>query len=147
MFKSATSTSAIDTSKIIVSFTYSLNYGFYQLLPQFKIPSFILGAGSTKNSKHTIRLFLKNAYICFMKAKINITIEERLLQKIKVYAQKRKISVSGIVEDYFETLLLPVHKKKNILDMVAQLNPDPKVVQESYNKEPFYEDQRKKYGF
>ncbi len=82
-----------------------------------------------------------------MKTRLNITIEQNLLDNIKVYAEKKRVSVSQLIENYFETVIHVSGKRKTILDMVDKLNPDPKVVEESSRKESFYEAQSEKYGF
>ena len=82
-----------------------------------------------------------------MKARLNITIEQQLLNKVKVYALRNQISVSSLIEDYLETIVHMSSKRKNLLDMVDKLHPDPKMVAESSHKEAFYEQQKEKYGF
>ncbi|WP_133551869.1 DUF6364 family protein [Algoriphagus boseongensis] len=42
-----------------------------------------------------------------MKKKLNITIEEKLLDKIKAYAESQERSVSDLVQEHFESLLKP----------------------------------------
>ena len=41
-----------------------------------------------------------------MKTKINLTIENETLRKIKLYALEHQVSVSSLVEDYFEKLTI-----------------------------------------
>ena len=63
-----------------------------------------------------------------MKSRLNLTIDESLLAKVKGHATVRKTSVSELVENYFEQLTKQVGRK-NILEMVDQLpkhNIDPK---------------------
>lgn len=55
-----------------------------------------------------------------MKAKLNITIEENLLQSVKAYSDKYKISISSIVEDYFAKITKQ-GKRKNIIEIVKKL--------------------------
>jgi len=81
-----------------------------------------------------------------MKTRFNITIEQNLLEKVKIYAVKRQVSVSSLIEDYFKSIVHGASKRRNLLDMVDNLHPDPKVVAESNNKEAFYENQKRKYG-
>ena len=47
-----------------------------------------------------------------MTTKLNLTIEEKTAKRIKAYAQKRKISVSKIAEEYFDSLLKKSHNNK-----------------------------------
>lgn len=82
-----------------------------------------------------------------MKTRLNITIEQNVLEKVKVYAIKKQISVSKLIEDYFESIIKANSKRKPLLDMVDKLDPDPSIVAESYNKESFYENKKSKYGF
>lgn len=82
-----------------------------------------------------------------MKTRLNITVEQNLLEKVKVYAIHKQISVSSLIESYFETIVKTSSKRKNLLDMVDKLEPDAEVVAQSYKKEFFYEDQKAKYGF
>ena len=80
-----------------------------------------------------------------MKARVNLTIEESVLHDTKLYAEKKGISVSEIVEDYLKVVTKPV-KRKTIIDMVEELSPtniDPK----ADLKELYYQEQAKKYGF
>ena len=74
-----------------------------------------------------------------MKTKVNLTIEESVLHNTKLYAEKKGISVSEIVEDYLKIVTRPV-KRKSIIDMVEELGPsniDPKVdLKELYYQDP-----------
>jgi len=40
-----------------------------------------------------------------MTTKLNLTIEEKVAKQIKLYAEKKNVSVSKIVEDYFKKLI------------------------------------------
>jgi hypothetical protein len=55
-----------------------------------------------------------------MKSRVNLTIDEALLDKVKGYAAQRHTSVSELVETYFEHLTKPAGRK-NILKLVDQL--------------------------
>jgi hypothetical protein len=55
-----------------------------------------------------------------MKSRVNLTIDEALLNKVKGYAAQQHTSVSELVENYFEHLTKPVNKR-NILKMVKRL--------------------------
>ena len=55
-----------------------------------------------------------------MKARLNITIDEGLLRRVKTHAQKQKKTVSQLVEDYFRTLT-KTPPKKSFLQLVDEL--------------------------
>jgi len=80
-----------------------------------------------------------------MKARLNLTIDETLLARIKAYSEDKKISISELVEQYFYHISKPI-KHQNIIDMVEKLNP-PKLDVNLDLKKEFYEDQANKYGF
>ena len=46
-----------------------------------------------------------------MSTKLNLTLKESTVRRIKIYAEKHKVSVSRIAEEYFEKLTQP--KKHN----------------------------------
>lgn len=82
-----------------------------------------------------------------MKARLNLTIEEDLLSKIKIYAAEKRVSVSELVEQYFTSIAKPA-KKSNLIDLVKSL---PKV-DLGYDddvdlKKQYYEERASKYGF
>ncbi len=84
-------------------------------------------------------------YIRFMKARLNLTIEENVLQDSKTYAKKKGLSVSEMVEDYLRLITKP-EKQKTIIDLVEELGPtglEPNVDL----KELYYQEKAKKYGF
>lgn len=80
-----------------------------------------------------------------MKARLNLTIEDSLLENVKSYAVKQKRSVSELVEGYFKTLTKP-SKRKNILDLVEKLDK-PVIAEEGDLKDLYYKENAKKYGF
>jgi hypothetical protein len=82
-----------------------------------------------------------------MKTRLNITIEENLLDKVKAYAAKQNSSVSQLVEDYFKTITKR-SRKKSLLDVLDEL-PKPKVNFPKHFdfKEEYYKQRAKKYGF
>lgn len=57
-----------------------------------------------------------------MKAKLNLTIDQRLLITIKSFAASNNVSVSELVENYFKQLTQQTGGT-NIIDMVEQLPP------------------------
>lgn len=81
----------------------------------------------------------------YMKTRVNLTIEETVLHDTKLYAEKRGISVSEIVEDYLKAVTRPV-KRKTIIDMVEELGPS-NIDSKADLKELYYQEQAKKYGF
>jgi hypothetical protein len=80
-----------------------------------------------------------------MKVRINLTIEDHLLSRIKRYAASRKTSVSGLVEDYFKKLSKS-SKRKTIIELVEKLNT-PGIDLKKDLKKDIYREQAKKYGF
>ena len=92
-----------------------------------------------------MRIKKLNAYICSMKTRLNLTIDDRLLSNMKVYAKKRETSVSDLVENYFKSVTKS-KKRKNIIDLVEKLNT-PSIDNKADLKELFYKNQAKKYGF
>lgn len=90
-------------------------------------------------------MILFYAYIYIMKARLNLTIENKLLEEVKVYATKRQQSVSELVEGYFKTVTKP-SKRKNILDLIDKLEK-PNLPQDSNLKDLYYKENAKKYGF
>lgn len=83
----------------------------------------------------------------FMKARLNLTIEEELLTKVKVYAEKKESSVSQLVEDYFKQITAKP-KRKSLLDVIEEL-PKPKMTfpKDFDFKREYYEQNKKQYGF
>ena len=80
-----------------------------------------------------------------MKAKLNLTIEEHLLENVKSYAAKQQRSVSELVESYFKTVTKR-SKRKNILHLVDKLDK-PDIASKADLKELNYQENTKKYGF
>ena len=54
-----------------------------------------------------------------MKARLNITIEQTLLEEVKKIAAKKKTSVSELVEEYFKVITKP--KRKSLLEVLDEL--------------------------
>ena len=67
-----------------------------------------------------MRIYQNHAYICFMKARLNLTIEDNLLKRTKEFAEQQQTSVSELVEDYFREITKPL-KRKNFVDLVKEL--------------------------
>ncbi|MFT3948566.1 MAG: DUF6364 family protein [Agriterribacter sp.] len=82
-----------------------------------------------------------------MKNRLNITIDESLVEKAKRYAAKNNTSLSGLIEEYFKKLVSHTSpKKENFLEMVEKL-PKPKASFENIAMEDYFKDRKKKYGF
>lgn len=80
-----------------------------------------------------------------MKARLNLTIDDKLLENIKSYAVKQQQSVSKLVEGYFKRVTKP-SKRKNILHLVDKLDK-PVIAKKSDLKDLYYKENAKKYGF
>ena len=94
-----------------------------------------------------IRINKKYAYIRIMKTRLNLTIDETLLNQIKAYAASKHTSVSELVENYFKCIARPL-RKKNILQLVEKLeSPAIGIDPEADLKELFYKEQSGRYGF
>lgn len=79
-----------------------------------------------------------------MKTRVNLTVDESVLNSMKAYAEKKHISVSELVEKFFMRITKPA-AKKNILNLVEELKPSTHTKGDL--KERFYTEQAKKYGF
>lgn len=80
-----------------------------------------------------------------MKTRLNLTIDQSLLENMKAYAAKKNISISELVENYFKKVSRPA-KKKNIIQLVDQLKV-PHIEKNVDLKKLYYEEQKNKYGF
>jgi hypothetical protein len=92
-----------------------------------------------------MRINKKYAYISDMKTRLNITVEDALLNNAKRYAAKKATSLSQLVELYFKSLTRPSHKK-NVIQLIDKL-PKPKIDLPKDLTKGYYEDQKGKYGF
>ena len=79
-----------------------------------------------------------------MKAKLNLTIDENLLARIKRYAASHKTSVSELVEAYFKSLT-KASTKRNIVDVMDAMKQPSANLPEDL-KTAYFEEQREKYG-
>jgi hypothetical protein len=80
-----------------------------------------------------------------MKARLNLTIDNNLLENIKSYALKQQTSVSELVENYFKAVIKPA-KRENVIDMIEKL--DKPLIKEGVDlKDLYYQDKSKKNGF
>lgn len=82
----------------------------------------------------------------FMKARVNLTIEQDILQKAKAYAAKMGASVSELVEEYFRKVAEPKEIKTDLFEMVKNL-PPVELPEDFDYKEEYYKGKMKKYGF
>jgi hypothetical protein len=57
-----------------------------------------------------------------MKERLNLTIDRKLLETMKVYAASKNMSVSELVENYFLSVTRPV-LRNSILDLMDRLEP------------------------
>lgn len=80
-----------------------------------------------------------------MKAKLNLTIEDTLLAKIKRYAAKNKVSVSELVEAYFSKLTR-TSKKPNVVELMDSTEK-PSIELPDDLIASYYEERKEKYGF
>ena len=80
-----------------------------------------------------------------MKTRVNLTIDDELLTRIKAYAASKGASVSELVEHYFKSVTKPP-RHKNIIELIEQLTPPP-IDKDADLKEQFYQQQAGKYGF
>ena len=91
-----------------------------------------------------MRMNLNYTYIWFMKSRLNLTIENSLLEDVKSYAVKQKRSVSDLVESYFKKVTRP-SKRKNIIDLVEKLEKST-IDKNADLKDLYYKENAKKYG-
>lgn len=80
-----------------------------------------------------------------MKTRINLTIDESLLDKIKHYASSKERSVSDLVESYFRSVIDHVSQKKSLVNMIEDL-PKPEIEERGDLKKRYMEERREKYG-
>ena len=80
-----------------------------------------------------------------MKSRLNLTIENSLLEDVKSYAVKNKRSVSDLVESYFKKVTRP-SERKNIIDLVEKLEKTT-MNDNADLKDLYYKENAKKHGF
>lgn len=81
-----------------------------------------------------------------MKARVNLTIEEDILQKAKKYASEMGSSVSELVESYFRKITEPKEREVKLFKMVEKLEK-PNLPEDFDYKKEYYEARKDKYGF
>ena len=79
-----------------------------------------------------------------MKAKLNLTIDDDLLGRVKRYAERQRVSVSELVESYFRSLTKS-RKKKNIVELVDGLDGPQTSLPDDLTK-AYYEEQENRHG-
>ncbi|MHB1920924.1 MAG: DUF6364 family protein [Chitinophagaceae bacterium] len=80
-----------------------------------------------------------------MKARVNLTIENNLLESGKAYAASKHTSLSELLESFLKTLSRP-SKRKNVIDLIEKLDP-PDLSAIIDLKEQYYQDRSGKNGF
>lgn len=80
-----------------------------------------------------------------MKSRLNITVEEGLLNKAKIYAEQHQTSLSQLIEAYLERLTKKP-SQENLLTLVRKLKK-PDIPLDTDLKKQYYEEQKGKYGF
>ena len=81
-----------------------------------------------------------------MKTRVNLTIEERLVGKIKEYSAEKKVSVSELVEQFFLRLTAKPISKSSLKELVKGLPKTTKFDDVDLKKQ-YFEDNSSKYGF
>jgi menaquinone-dependent protoporphyrinogen IX oxidase len=80
-----------------------------------------------------------------MKSSLNITVEEDLLNRAKVYAEQHQTSLSQLIEAYLERLT-KMPSKENVVDLVRNLEK-PDIPPDTNLIKQYYEEQKGKHGF
>lgn len=80
-----------------------------------------------------------------MKSRLNLTIDQHLLETAKAYAASKQTSLSELFESYLRTLSRPA-KRKTVLDILEKLDK-PKIDTSVDLKDEYYKDRSHKYGF
>ncbi len=79
-----------------------------------------------------------------MKSRLNITIDENLIKRVKIYAKNRDVSVSELVENYFRQIT-ESEKQPSIIDLVDNLEV-PGLPDDYDPLDDYYSDMKKKHG-
>lgn len=80
-----------------------------------------------------------------MKAKLNITVEAPLLNRIKVYAERYHTSISKLTEEYFTRLTSHEEKKTSIFEFLKDVK-SAKYPEDFDYKTAYHEHLEDKYG-
>lgn len=81
-----------------------------------------------------------------MKTRVNLTIDEILLDKIKHYASMHQRSVSDLVESYFRSCIDTPSHKNSFVDLVDEL-PAPYKQEDGDLRKRYAAENAQKYGF
>jgi antitoxin component of RelBE/YafQ-DinJ toxin-antitoxin module len=81
-----------------------------------------------------------------VKARVNLTIEQDVVEKAKSYASKMGASVSELVEKYLREVTEPKEIKTDLFEIVKNL-PSVDYPENSDFKKEYYEETKKKHGF
>jgi hypothetical protein len=82
-----------------------------------------------------------------MKSRLNITIDESLVEQAKNYAEVNRTSLSSLIEDSLRKIVNRQQpKKQSVLDIIKTL-PKPTGNTEIYSTESYLEENKAKYGF
>jgi hypothetical protein len=82
-----------------------------------------------------------------MKSRLNVTIDESLVEQAKHYAATNQTSLSSLIEDSLRKIVSRQQpKKQNVLDIIKTL-PKPTGNTEIYSTENYLEENKTKYGF
>ncbi len=81
-----------------------------------------------------------------MKKRINLTVEEEVLEKAKDYAEEHNTSVSEMVEVYLKKVTAKIPKSNNLMDTIRALKIKGNYKSRDLKKE-YYEARGKKYGY
>lgn len=81
-----------------------------------------------------------------MKARLNLTIDAELLEKVKQYATRKHSSVSELVESYFRSALRSTVPERSIISLIESL-PQPEIAPEGDLTKQYLEENASKYGF
>jgi hypothetical protein len=90
-----------------------------------------------------MRIVKNYAYFYKMKARLNITIDNNLLTKAKVYADRNNTSLSQIIENYLKTFFVkaPI-KEESIFEMIEDKKPTFKVDRTKDLVKEYYENKK-----
>jgi hypothetical protein len=80
-----------------------------------------------------------------MKTRLNLTIDNSLLESGNAYAASKHTSLSELVEGFLKTLSRPA-KRKNVVDLIEKFG-SPNINVNIDLKEQYYKDRSGKYGF
>jgi hypothetical protein len=80
-----------------------------------------------------------------MKSRLNITVEDSLIDQAKQYAIRNNTSISQLVELYFKALSNKPNYK-NVIEVVEKF-PKPSFKTELDLKDAYYQLQKEKHGF